>query len=73
MGRKKEDNERFITEQIQKVIDRITGKHDLENMKTWDDLRDIAGLKATLRRESLLDNGSRPSTESKKPVYPIET
>jgi hypothetical protein len=42
MGRKKEDNEAYIIEQMQKVIDRITGKHDLENMKTWDDLRDIA-------------------------------
>jgi len=42
MARKKEDNEAYITEQIQNVIDRITGKHSLENMKTWDDLRDIA-------------------------------
>jgi len=42
MGRKKADNEGYITEQIQKVIDRITGNKDLANMKTWDDLRDIA-------------------------------
>ena len=42
MGRKKKDDEGYITEQIQKVIDRITGHSNLSNMKTWDDLRDIA-------------------------------
>ena len=42
MGRKKEDNEHYIIEQMQKVIDRINGKNYLANMKTWDDLRDIA-------------------------------
>ena len=42
MGRKKKDDEVHIVEQIQKVIDRITGKSNLENTKTWDDLRDIA-------------------------------
>lgn len=42
MGRKKKDDEGYITEQIQKVIDRITGNKNLSNVKTWDDLRDIA-------------------------------
>ena len=42
MARKKEDNEHYIIEQVQKVIDRITGKSNLANMKTWDDLRDVA-------------------------------
>ena len=42
MGRKKKDDEGYIIEQMQKVIDRITGKSNLANMKTWDDLRDIA-------------------------------
>jgi len=45
--------------------------HDETRQRWLDDLRDVAGLKASLRRE--MDNGSRPSTESKKPVYPIET
>ncbi len=42
MGRKKKDDEGYITEQIQKVIDRITGHGNLSNIKTWDDLREIA-------------------------------
>lgn len=42
MGRKKEDNEHYITEQMQKVIDRITAKSDLASVKTWDDLRLVA-------------------------------
>lgn len=42
MGRKKKDDEGEIIEQMQKVIDRITGNNDLSNIKTWDDLRDIA-------------------------------
>lgn len=41
MGRKKKDDEGYIIEQMQKVIDRITG-NKISNMKTWDDLRDIA-------------------------------
>jgi len=42
MPRKKEDNEAYIIEQMQKVIDRITGNDNLSNMKTWDDLRLVA-------------------------------
>ena len=42
MGRKKKDDEGYIVEQMQKVIDRITGKSNFANMKTWDDLRDVA-------------------------------
>lgn len=42
MGRKKKDDDRDIIEQMQKVIDRITGKSNLATMKTWDDLRDVA-------------------------------
>ena len=42
MGRKKADNEGHIVEQMQIVIDRITGHGNIANMKTWDDLRDIA-------------------------------
>lgn len=42
MARKKEDNEAYIIEQMQNVIDRITGNGNLANMKTWDDLRLVA-------------------------------
>jgi hypothetical protein len=42
MGRNKQDNEAHIIEQMQKVIDRITGNGNLSNLKTWDDLRLVA-------------------------------
>lgn len=42
MGRRKKDDEGYIIEQMQKVIDRITGNGNIANMKTWDDLRDVA-------------------------------
>lgn len=52
----------------------IERKAHAETRKLWlDDLRDIAGLKASLRRDTSL-NGDRPVTEGKKPFnYPVET
>jgi len=46
--------------------------HDDTRQRWLDDLRDIAGLKASLKRAEGL-NGDRPSTEPRKPVYPLET
>lgn len=42
MGRKKEDSEGYVVEQVQKVIGKITNRATLGKAKTWDDLWDVA-------------------------------